>query len=84
MELVNNYIDKLNSKDYFRKKTGLPINTYFSACKFKWMMENVKEIREKFENKDFDNLCFGTIDSWVNYVWINFNFRNLQEIFILM
>ena len=68
MELVNNIIDKLGSKDYFRKKTGLPINTYFSASKFKWMMENVDEIREKFLNNDVDDLCFGTIDSWVNFV----------------
>ena len=83
MELVNNIIDKLGSKDYFRKKTGLPINTYFSASKFKWMMENVDEIREKFLNNDVDDLCFGTIDSWVNFVkLLYFLKRNVWMIYL--
>jgi glycerol kinase len=57
-----------NDKDAFRKICGLPINTYFSAVKIKWMIENVQEISAKIENKDYHDLCFGTIDTWLVYV----------------
>ena len=30
-------------QDYFRKVTGLPISPYFSAYKFRWLVENVEE-----------------------------------------
>jgi glycerol kinase len=33
-------------QDRFRDKTGLPIATYFSGPKIKWILENVPEARE--------------------------------------
>ncbi|GFH21210.1 uncharacterized protein HaLaN_18465, partial [Haematococcus lacustris] len=53
---------ELGSKDYFRPITGLPISTYFSAFKFKWLYENVKEVQAAV---DGGQACWGTIDSWL-------------------
>ncbi len=46
----------------------MPINTYFSAIKIRWMIENCEEIKNRLKNNDIENLCFGTIDSWIIYV----------------
>jgi glycerol kinase len=51
-------------QDRFRAKTGLPIATYFSGPKIKWILENVDGVREKAEAGD---VIFGNIDSWV--IW---------------
>ena len=45
-------------------KTGLPIATYFSLSKILWLLRNVDEVNKaKLDN----DLCFGTIDSWLLY-----------------
>ena len=44
------------------KKTGLPIATYFSLSKILWLIRNVPEVAK---NLEVDNVCFGTIDSWL-------------------
>lgn len=49
---------------FFKEKTGLPIDAYFSATKVKWLLENVPRALEKAQNNE---LLFGTIDSWL--VW---------------
>ena len=46
------------------KKTGLPIATYFSLSKILWLIRNVPEVAK---NLEIDNVCFGTIDSWIIY-----------------
>ena len=51
-------------KDRFRAKTGLPVATYFSGTKWKWLMENVPAVSEAVARGD---ALFGTVDSWV--VW---------------
>ncbi len=51
-------------KDYIKSNTGLMIDSYFSATKIHWILENVEGARQKAENGD---LLFGTIDSWL--VW---------------
>ncbi|MDP9326820.1 MAG: glycerol kinase GlpK [Actinomycetota bacterium] len=48
-------------QDRFRDKTGLPIATYFSGPKVRWILENVDGTREKAEAGD---LIFGNIDTW--------------------
>ena len=50
-------------KDNFLK-TGLPIATYFSLSKILWLLRNVNEVKKARERND---LCFGTIDSWLLY-----------------
>ncbi|BAL81566.1 glycerol kinase GlpK [Caldisericum exile] len=51
--------------DWFRIKTGLPISTYFSALKLKWILENVSFVKEE-ANKG--NALFGTIDTYL--IWL--------------
>ena len=51
--------------DVYRPHCGLPINTYFSALKMKWLLENVDAVKEA---KDKRTLKFGTIDTWLIYV----------------
>jgi glycerol kinase len=51
-------------QDRFRAKTGLPIATYFSGPKIKWILDNVDGARDKAQNGD---LLFGNIDTFV--IW---------------
>ena len=53
--------------DRFRTSTGLPISTYFSAIKLKWLMEHVAEVKQAVEEK---RALFGTVDTWV--MWVRF------------
>ncbi|MCW4464824.1 glycerol kinase GlpK [Glutamicibacter sp. MNS18] len=48
--------------DRYKKRVGLPLATYFSGTKIKWILENVPGVRERAEAGD---LLFGTTDSWV-------------------
>ena len=50
--------------DRFRAKTGLPLATYFSALKLRWILDNVAGVRERAAGGD---LLFGTVDSFL--VW---------------
>ncbi|MGF6263659.1 glycerol kinase [Paraburkholderia youngii] len=45
-----------------RAKTGLPIDSYFSATKIRWILDNVEGAREKARQ---GRLAFGTVDSWL-------------------
>jgi glycerol kinase len=51
-------------QDRFRDKVGLPLATYFSGTKGKWLLENVDGAREA---ADAGHLMFGNIDTWV--IW---------------
>jgi len=55
---------KDGGQDRFRSKVGLPLATYFSGPKIKWILDNVPGIREKAEKGE---VLFGNIDSWV--IW---------------
>lgn len=46
----------------FSKKTGLPIDAYFSATKIEWILKNVPGAVAKAKQ---GKLCFGTTDSWI-------------------
>lgn len=48
----------------FRERTGLPLATYFSGPKFRWMLESIDGLRARAERGD---VLFGTIDSWL--IW---------------
>jgi glycerol kinase len=50
--------------DRFRAKTGLPLATYFSGLKIRWILDNVAGVRERAESGD---ILFGNIDSFL--VW---------------
>lgn len=48
-------------QDRFRSKVGLPLATYFSGPKVKWVLENVPGVREAAEKGE---AVFGNIDTW--------------------
>ncbi len=50
--------------DRFRGKTGLPIATYFSGPKIKWILDNIPNAREAANRGE---LLFGNIDTWL--IW---------------
>ncbi len=51
-------------QDRWRPKTGLPLATYFSGPKLKWILENIPHARSLAEQGE---LLFGTIDTWL--IW---------------
>ncbi|MGQ0550795.1 MAG: glycerol kinase GlpK, partial [Armatimonadota bacterium] len=51
-------------QDDVRAHTGLPISTYFSATKMRWLLANVPEVRDLASG---GHLRLGTIDTWV--IW---------------
>ena len=56
-------------ESYIRENTGLVIDSYFSATKIKWIIENVEGVKTKInENK----VLFGTIDTWLIYNMTSF------------
>jgi len=57
-------LSKSGGQDRFRDKTGLPLTTYFSGLKIRWILEHVKGVRELAEAGD---VLFGTIDTFL--VW---------------
>jgi glycerol kinase len=58
---ICNAFAKDGGQDRFRAKVGLPLATYFSGPKVKWILENVEGARAKAEAGD---LLFGNIDTW--------------------
>src|ERR687883_1080198 len=48
----------------FQEKVGLPLATYFSGPKIRWILDNVEGAAEKAESGD---LLFGNMDTWV--IW---------------
>lgn len=57
--------DKLKEDGHtelFQEKTGLVIDSYFSATKVMWLLDEVEGARERAENGE---LLFGTIDTWL-------------------
>ncbi len=62
---TSDYCDELKARDLDEKiqqKTGLLIDSYFSASKIHWILENVPEARQKAENGE---LAFGTVDCFL-------------------
>jgi glycerol kinase len=53
-----------DGQERYRAKTGLPLATYFSGPKIRWVLDNVDGAREKAEAGD---LVFGNMDTWL--VW---------------
>ena len=51
-------------QDRFRQQVGLPLATYFSGPKIKWILDNVPGVREAAGRGD---ALFGTLDTWL--IW---------------
>ncbi len=61
---ICNELAKDGGQDRFRPKVGLPLATYFSGPKIKWILDNVEGVRAAAERGD---ALFGNIDTWV--IW---------------
>jgi glycerol kinase len=62
-DLVKQY-SRDGGQNRFRPKTGLPLASYFSGLKLRWLLDNVPNARPRAEAGE---LAFGTIDSWL--IW---------------
>ncbi len=62
-DLVAKY-EKEGGLNQFRDKTGLPVSTYFSGLKLKWLLENVEGLRADAEKGE---AIFGNIDTFL--IW---------------
>ena len=58
---ICNDLAKDGGQDRFRSKVGLPLATYFSGPKIKWILDNVDGVRERAQRGE---VLFGNIDSW--------------------
>ncbi len=57
-------LEREQGQNRFRDKTGLPIATYFSGPKIKWILDNVTEARS---GADKSEALFGTMETWL--IW---------------
>jgi glycerol kinase len=62
-ELVQKFAAE-GGQDRFRAKTGLPLATYFSGLKLKWLLDNVNGLRAEAERGD---AIFGNMDTFL--IW---------------
>ena len=60
-DTICNDLAKDGGQDRFREKVGLPLATYFSGPKIRWVLDNVPGVRERAERGD---VVFGNVDSW--------------------
>ena len=59
-----------------QKLCGLPINTYFSAVKLRWLIDHCEAVRKAI---DEERCLFGTVDSWL--IWVNSFYMQFHRIF---
>jgi len=55
-------LKKKGMAEFIRKRTGLPVDAYFSATKIEWILQHVPQARQKAKA---GRLLFGTTDSWI-------------------
>jgi glycerol kinase len=73
-DVICNELANDGGQDRLRSKTGLPLATYFSGPKIKWILDNVDGARARAENGE---LLFGNMDTWV--IW-NLTGRHVTDV----
>jgi glycerol kinase len=63
-DVICNELAKDGGQNRLRARTGLPLATYFSGPKIKWILDNVPGARARAENGE---LLFGNMDTWI--IW---------------
>lgn len=53
-----------NNPDAYKELTGLPISTYFTGFKIRWLIENVEEVAKAYEEED---ILFGNVNTYL--IW---------------
>ncbi len=61
---ICNRLAKQGGQNRFRRKVGLPLATYFSGPKIRWILDNVEGAKEKAKRGE---ILFGNIDTWL--IW---------------
>ena len=61
---ICNQLSSHGGMDRFREKTGLPLATYFSGPKIRWLIENNPQIKDDIER---GYVLFGNMDTWL--IW---------------
>ena len=61
--IVHHY-KSLNRGNEIQRISGLPLSTYFSAVKLRWLVDNIPAVTDAFQK---GRMCFGTVDSWIIY-----------------
>ncbi|MCX2947807.1 glycerol kinase GlpK [Lentzea sp. NEAU-D7] len=67
-------IRQLGDQDRFRERSGLPLATYFSGPKLRWLLDNVEGLRARAERGE---VLFGTMDTWL--IW-NLTGRHVTDV----
>ena len=67
-------LQQSGGQDRFRDTTGLPLSTYFSAGKLRWMLEQNPDLRVRAHRGE---LRFGTVDAWL--LW-NLTGRHVTDV----
>ena len=49
-------------ENVIKSKTGLPMDAYFSASKFQWLLSQAKKSPHAIQD---DDIAFGTVDAWL-------------------
>ena len=63
-EICKKILANQSLSDLIANKTGLKVNSFFSASKLKWVIENETHIKNQLENGD---ILFGTLDTYLIY-----------------
>lgn len=61
-----------NNPNRYKVECGLPISTYFSALKIKWLIDHVVQVKQAVKD---DRCAFGNVDSWI--LWVSY-FKDLK------
>ncbi|MFN8410977.1 MAG: glycerol kinase GlpK [Anaerolineales bacterium] len=73
-DVICNELAANGGQDRLRSKTGLPLATYFSGPKIKWILDHVDGARIKAEKGE---LLFGNMDTWI--IW-NLTGRHVTDV----
>lgn len=71
IDICNTIINKHQNKNYYQKKNGLPITTYFSLFKLIYLLQKLKENITFQDDLLHHKVYFGTIDTYIIYKLTN-------------
>ena len=63
-EVAEAFKNEHGGQSAFKDKTGLPVSTYFTAFKIRWLLQNSEKVKESFEKKD---VFFGNVNTYL--IW---------------
>lgn len=63
-QLLDTVPNRSRNKNYLKPLCGLPVSTYFSAVKLRWLQDNVQAVKKAISE---GRCLFGTVDSWL--IW---------------